>query len=350
MLAKKELSEIVLHKYTMVIIYFLLHFILHTSCQDKDRHIERVNVSIEMVSDSIHSRMPGTLLKLNDYLVWHDPFGLDDFMHIIDLKDGREIGTMGKTGQGPEEFNTPVISSAGNDKIFVFDLNTNHQAFYSINSLKNNESPYTRYKNNDLEKITHKIYIGKDQFIVLQPSQDKRFRFIKDGNISDFGSPIIEDKDIENKYNIYQGEIKFHPKRKSLVFASYRFPYIEIYDFHKEDVFLHFSSVISKNLYSRQGNEIKTDPTKKGCMDMTLTKDYIVTIQRDYTTDNTDESKVGMDFDKVPRTLFLYDYDGNIKKIVNLGIPVFRVAGNTEDNTVYATGVAPEVVIGKCEL
>jgi hypothetical protein len=50
---------------------------------------------------------------------------------------------------------------------------------------------------------------------------------------------------------------------------------------------------------------------------MALTKDFIVTIQRDYEDDPTDESKVGRDIGKLPQTLFVYDYDGNLLKTIN---------------------------------
>ena len=47
---------------------------------------------------------------------------------------------------------------------------------------------------------------------------------------------------------------------------------------------------------------------------MALTKDFIVAIQRDYEEDPTDESRVGRDIGKLPQTLFVYDYDGNLLK------------------------------------
>ena len=39
---------------------------------------------------------------------------------------------------------------------------------------------------------------------------------------------------------------------------------------------------------------------------------------------------------KCPRTVFLYDYDGNLVKIVDLGIPVMRIASEEQSNTLYA--------------
>lgn len=336
--------------YTKITVFISIYTILVVSCHNKDGNIERIDINTEIVSDSIYSRMPGTLLKIDNYLVWQDSYNSEYFMHIIDLDEKTEIGIMGKIGQGPGEFNTPVISSTVNKNIFVFDLNSNHQAFYSIDSLNSNRNPYIQYRENDQKNITKKIRIGEDQFITLQPSEYMRFKLISENDFLEFGPPFIKGEDFENKYSINQGAIKFHPKRNKLVFASYRFPYIEIYDIIERDISLLFSNSIPKELYTRTGAKIKTNPSRSGCLDMTLTKDYIVTIQRDYQIDNTDESTVGMDFEKVPQTLFLYNYDGNIRKIVNLGIPVFKVAGDTKSNTIYAVGSDPEFLIVKCEL
>lgn len=79
-------------------------------------------------------------------------------------------------------------------------------------------------------------------------------------------------------------------------------------------------------------------------------KDYIAIIQRDYEIDKTDESTVGMNFDKLPKTVFLYDYEGKLKRIIDLGIPLIRIAGDTESNTLFAIGVDPELVLIKSEL
>ncbi|MFQ7087864.1 MAG: hypothetical protein ACLRTD_26045 [Bacteroides sp.] len=57
-----------------------------------------------------------------------------------------------------------------------------------------------------------------------------------------------------------------------------------------------------------------------------MTKDYIVTLERDREVDPLDERTVGRNASK-PRTVFVYDYDGKLLKIVNLGMPV-RIAAD----------------------
>ena len=81
-----------------------------------------------------------------------------------------------------------------------------------------------------------------------------------------------------------------------------------------------------------------------------MSKDYIIALQRDYTVDDMDERKVGRDVSKCPRTVFLYDYDGNLRKIVDLGIPVMRIAADHRSNVLYAIGADPEYLLVKFEL
>ena len=89
---------------------------------------------------------------------------------------------------------------------------------------------------------------------------------------------------------------------------------------------------------------------KAGAFSVIQLKDYIVTLERDYYTDNTNEMTVGRDFTKCPQTLFLYDYELNLKKIVNLRMPIVRITGTPKDNMVYAMVVNPEFTLVKCDV
>ena len=81
-----------------------------------------------------------------------------------------------------------------------------------------------------------------------------------------------------------------------------------------------------------------------------MSKDYIITLERDRDRDPIDESTVGRDVSKCPHTVFLYDYDGNLVKIVDLGIPVMRIAADCQDNVLYAIGADPDYILVKYEL
>ena len=330
---------------------FYLHIVVFLfSCSAKEQRIEAETITFDVLTDSVHSRMPGTLLVLNDYLVWEDVFAYENFMNVVDLSTGITVKSIGRIGQGPEEFNTPVISKTYDDRIFVFDLNTKHQAYYCLDRINNPQEIYLKHADNHQQNITGKIQIDENKFVVLQPSKDQMLKFIWDNDSVEFGGAIIAEKAVSNLYDINQGAIRYNNEKNKLVFASFSFPFIAIYNLESNIATPVFRTSIKSDLYSKAGDMIKVDAKRTGNMAMTLSKDYIITIQRDYDNDKTDESSVGMDFNKLPKTLFLYDYNGHLRRIVDVGIPVFRVGSSTKDNTVYAIGVNPDFMIIKIEL
>lgn len=49
---------------------------LHLSCTtETKKEVERITINTEIITDSIYTRMPGNLFKLENYLLWQDPFG-----------------------------------------------------------------------------------------------------------------------------------------------------------------------------------------------------------------------------------------------------------------------------------
>lgn len=321
-----------------------------SACTTTTKSVERESISFDVVTDSLETRMPGTLMKVGNYLVWQDPFAKDRFMHVVDPQNGKEVGTLGDVGQGPEEFTTPAVSQTFDNRVFVYDLNTRLQAFYSVDRLVNNQSPFTRYVDNTDLDATDKININDDQFIIIEPAEMKIFKYVNKTDTIAFGSQLIDGENIDNSYSINQGTIQYNPKRDKFVFASTSLPSLRIYSINKGNIIEEYQSTIPDNAYSIVGTRIKPEGRRSGSKDMSLTKDYIVTIQRDYEKDNTDESTVGMDFSKNATTLFLYDYKGVLKRIIDTGLPILRLAGDTENNTVYVVGVNPEFVIAKVEL
>lgn len=102
--------------------------------------------------------------------------------------------------------------------------------------------------------------------------------------------------------------------------------------------------------YTIADDKIIFDRKIVGAYDVCMSKDYIITLERDREKEPVDESTVGRNISKCPHTLFLYDYDGNLLKIVDIGMPAIRIVANRKSNTLYAIGVDPDYVLAKYEL
>ena len=103
-------------------------------------------------------------------------------------------------------------------------------------------------------------------------------------------------------------------------------------------------------MYNITDDDIIFDRKVKGANDVCMSKDYIITLERDRERDPMDESTVRRDISKCPRTVFLYDYAGNLLKIVDVGMPIMRIAAGNNSNTLYIIGGNPDYVLAKCEL
>lgn len=270
-------------------------------------------------------------------------------MHIIDIETKQEVATMGKKGQGPKEFNTPSIGKGGDNTLYVFDLNSNKQALFSLDNLMSNKDYYIPLPDDTNDRVTYKMQLDDKSTVSVNPAKSQLFKIEKDKSVIEFGEPFIKNE-IDNPYDIYQGAIDFNKNKNRFVYVSYAFPYIEIYDMKGSEPSIVYASELSSNAYTMKGNKLKANPQINGALGLALTKDYIITIQRDYEVDKTDESTMGMDFEKLPQTVFLYNYKGELQKIVDIGIPILRIAGDIENNDLYAIGVDPEFVLVKSEL
>lgn len=334
-------------------IYLLSFVLFFFSCKERSNRTEYITLEGVLVNDSIYTRMPGSFFVLDDFLVWDDPFSFEDYIHYIDIETKKEVVAVGKKGQGPEEFVTPVLSPAYDRNIFIYDLNSDKQALLITDSVMEKKGPYVFWGKNEEGKVTRKYNIGENRFIELNPaSKEYLYRFISDGGDFSFGKPFINEP-IENGYDVYQGEIRYNKHNNKLVYSNFMFPYISIYNYDDRNNSFSLANEVAGEFEYEIVNkkELKANRKQKGCMGLTLSKDFIIVHRRDYETDKVNEEEVSyQDFDKLPHTVFLYDYAGGLRYIVNLNIPVLRIASGMDNNTLYVMGISSEYVIMEYEL
>ena len=339
-------------------IKLILFLTLLCSCNTSEKKItrvERISKEAEIITDSIHASLPGSLIVFNDYVVWVDAFASDKFLHVVDIQTRKEVGRMGDVGQGSKEFVHPIISKSCDNCVLVSDFGTKHQAYFSIERFLAGEDYYIPVPNS--VKINPKdnfrlIEFERGQFITLQPHSEKLLEHWNRPYFYSFGKfPIPESLRKDDRLNYFQGSIAFNPDLKKLIYTSYRFPYMAIYTKSGKSFKLQ-TEVKGKFDYSvSSGGELKLSRAfKSGPKELTLTLDYIVTVDRDPSIDQTDDREVGRDSMKLPYTIFIYDYEGNLLKIANLGFPILRIAADTKNNTLYAIVVMDDYVLVKYEL
>lgn len=311
------------------------------ACKSGSTEIERLTLSpSSTIQDSLFTQLPGSLILCNNYLVWEDPFNPNYFLHVVDINAKKEIGTMGLTGRGPKEFITPLsISSIGN-KIFTYDLNQNKQAYYSIDSMLANKDPFILLPPLPIEDCLDIVQIAEGEFISTHPQNEQLFQWIhQDSTVSFFGKSPIKEK-LKDYYNSRQGTLFYNPYNQKLIYSARLFPYIALYEKEGNNFQLKWEKISSKNFYEIKNGNIHFIEEAQVPHEIILTKDYIITLEKEENTPTPTKRTAGIrDLSQVPNTIFVYDYDFNLKKIIDMGMPILCIETKGNSNTIYAVGI-----------
>lgn len=327
------------------VFYFLFLIFFFFSCKKSINEPLRVNLNYQLISTDVLTTMPGDLIISDSFLIWTDPFARDYFVHVHDVLTGKKIGMMGKVGEGPNEFISGGISRfCINNKLSANDANSNTKGYLSLDSLVLNKNTFISESKHeqviDLEKLDNETYLGR-----TEDGASDYFNSNIAGQASSFGVyPVSSVKQHVGGYKAYD------PQEGLLVYTSFQIPYLALYKREGSKFNLLWEISPPEDLYKVVDDGIKFDAKISGAGDVCFTKKYIVTLERDRENDQTDEMTAGRDVQKRPHTVFLYDFDSKLIKIVDLGHPVIRIAADRRSDTLYAIVVDPDYMLVKYEL
>lgn len=325
-----------------------MSMVLLVACSaGKTRETERLDRSSAVIYDSIESRMPGQLLVSLPYIVWTDPLSKENQVHVIDAEKNREVAAFLTIGNGPGEFNAPSFHVAANHELIAYDMNLNKVARFSLENAAQEKNPLIASSAMETKGLTRMIETGNGSYVYFRPDGQLPFQTDKGAY---FGKYPFDER-VENNYDISQGNIAYNPQIGYFIYSAMSVPYMAAYQKKGNDFTLLWEKKGEMDYFLSE-NKIVLDGKKSGAAELALTKDYIVTLQRDYENSPVaGVSKGGRDFTQLPQTLFLYDYTtGDLLKILHLHLPILRIAADIRSNTVYAIAVNPDFVMVKCEL
>ena len=75
-----------------------------------------------------------------------------------------------------------------------------------------------------------------------------------------------------------------------------------------------------------------------------------MSLHRDWENEPLEKPVRGRDERLLPHLAYLYDYNANLVKVVDLGVPVVRIASDRRNNVLYALALNPDYMLLKYEL
>lgn len=322
------------------------------SCTSVKEEVSRIdNVKFTVLSDSMYTRMPGELYCTTDYIIWVDPFSASGLIHFLEAKTGKELMTWGDIGNGPREFTAIKATLSYPPFLHVFDLNKNLQALLNLNTLSvENPDKSIEWKNDSLMGFTRRLQLSDKTFVSLSPGGASPFVLNNNDTVDSVGKFPVSDR-ISNGFDVFQGNLLYNSERKCLVYSTILFPYTAMYRFDKGRLNLEWEKLDEIGYYVNKKSLVLDGKNKAGFHAIALTKNYIVGSCRDEEVEGSlPKGLSGRDLRLLPHSLFVYDYKFNLCKIINLKLPILRLAGNVASDDLCAIVANPEFEIIKLSL
>lgn len=330
--------------------------VVFTACKQMPiKEVERISRPLEVLSSDLMSPMPGKLLAYDRELVWVDGGG-DQSIHIVDRESGKERMVLALRGNGPEEVVTPGIAWAPDRELLIYDRNGSKQLLVSLDSLEDNKQGIRKII--ELEKRfwgLSNLMLANGCTVFEQTEAEQPFILLSDTSSCQFGSFPLEGIEFDNRFEIYQGATAYNPYNGKLLHSIGQLSYVALFKWSDDRFVLAKDTTLSKVDYVCSGKQIVINHTPRYAPTaIAITKDYIVAIERDKESASsagiTSGSGAARPFSKAPHHVFVYDDFFRLVKIVDVGMPIFRIAADGISNRVFLIGVNPEFCIGTFEL
>ena len=328
-----------------VVLNVIITFAFCTSCSQKSVKTERVQVSPKVLTDSLFIKNAASFICIGDYLVLQDPRQGSNFIKIYDTK-GHLVSEVGQIGNGPEEFIIPECIPFGKNKFLTWNRYGTFQT--AVSSPDNQFRP--EFKN-------FHVFNGKNQsiqlcengnFIAYDPTKDQVITlYSPDGKEIASAGKLPFPSNIADREHFYSGKIVYNPENQTLLLYLEVLPYAATFKVTSSNISLLNERTFGNPEYTINGDQMQVKEGGKDCLvGCCLTEDFIISIMNDpdYTGNDNSQSSPKR------HTVGVFDYDFNLVKIVNLGMPRYNLAASGEDNTFYAIVQNPENSIVEIEL
>lgn len=310
-----------------------------TSCTSRNTPIdtskmEREPIDYEVITDSLYTSGVGGFIYTGRYVVWCDFINLNvfdgNFIHVVDPELKKEVASMGRKGNGPNEFNIPSVVRYNGDTIYVYDLNLPRQVLFSLADAVEGKNPVIPLAPSQ-NTFVDKLFITKElQVHCGVEYKDTPFRYINGTDTIPFGQYVIN-PDIDDPFvrSVLQMAMEYDANLEILICRARYFPYVALYK--KTGNGFELMTEI-KDEFDYDG---WVEFSRDGYFSCTLTKNYLLSLDYDYDKGEV-APKSDSDMKTLPRTLFVRDHNGNMLRIFKLNEPTFRLSGCGKDNILYA--------------
>jgi hypothetical protein len=296
-----------------------------------------------VIADSLYLSFPGEMRVTSTHILLETPFDVDGMLKIYDRATGREAGWVGKIGQGPGEWNAPKTGNILGDKVLIFDLNLPKYVFAEAGNM------YREISGMDAQQRMNyrpdkMLFTDDGLFITADYMETPPFRLIANGDTLPGGHyPFPET--ISNTFDRFQGPLALHPGKRIVAYGIIEHPYLALYRIRSGGLEPVWEKQFKPADYSVTDGKLRWGPNQPaGVKELTFTRDYIacLTMDRENRENRVSMYSRGQEIKVSLCTVYLFDYEGNLRYILEPETHIIRLASDTESNLLYAVGIHPD--------
>ena len=148
------------------------------SCSSQNHEVSRISDQhYTVITDSIYTRLPGSIFYQTGYLYWWDPFSAENFLHAVNVETGNEEVSFGNVGQGPDDFTLPLFAPSPSGGIYINDINKDLEILYQWNSRQDSLLVHVgNYQNNP--NSVRMTCVDDETKVFLCPKDEQLFHVI----------------------------------------------------------------------------------------------------------------------------------------------------------------------------
>lgn len=294
---------------------------------------------------------PFTMKYIDSMIFVYDDIVGENIFHLVDLNNGNKIFSLGKKGQGKNEFVMPMeYLPCGDTAIAVFDYANKKLSNLTIDDFFEPKNEFeVCYK--DTIPGTVKLFPTKFNTMLSFGFYDDCMFYLQKGNqilqkIGDFPSRNSKEKQIENRLRglAYQGILQSNPSNDKFVYALNNAEIVYFYNIDSSSVCkvceYQYNYPEYKPIHEgdKRAAPISTDNIR-AFIDATVSDNYVYLLYSGKTY-----KKEGLkSFEG--NIIYVFDWTGKAYKKYILNLPVFRFCVNKEDSVIYAFSNNPDPVL-----
>lgn len=332
--------------------FCVLVFIL-VSCVSGNKEIKVVEKVPQIINNEIIAGRPAFLLAGKDYLFFQDMLSKDSIVQVFDIKNGQKVCSFGHKGEGPNELITPMMVNVIDNKVFVYDINTLRRACFSADGIKEGKDPHIKL-NTSPEKGIRTLKLSGDEYLYISPAKETVFKMVNEATSQTayWGEFPVKNISLseEGKKRAFDGALYYDPQKGYILYHQHAIPQLFLYKREKGSYKLQAQKTFSAYEYNITNGLMCGIKLKSACRakDFCFSKDYIVLLDDSYMP--VEKRKSFKSSVITRRQVILLDYNLKDFKVIDLGMNVHAIGGNTQSNTLYLIGENPDYCLAKVEL